>query len=88
MDGELVSDKKLLLYVNIRVISRAAKRKKRIRTNNVGDAIISTITEKIVEQEVFAIISLWNFQYSSLSYLIKKPLVRSEALKILLKSNL
>jgi hypothetical protein len=42
----------------------------------------------MVEGEVSAIMSLWNFQYSSPSCPVKEPPVRSEALKLLLRSNL
>jgi hypothetical protein len=95
VDGELVGKEKLLLFVDTQIIGRASKggKKKRIRANNTRDnnpedVIIPTIAEGTVEQEVSSIISLWNFQYNSPSCPVKEPPGRSEALKILLKSNL
>ncbi|PLB48212.1 hypothetical protein P170DRAFT_208275 [Aspergillus steynii IBT 23096] len=90
-DGELVSNDKLLLYIDTKIISRSpegARGKKRARTDDSGDSVIPTISERTVEAEVSAIMSLWNFQHSSPSCPVKEPPVRSEALKILLRSNL
>jgi Centromere DNA-binding protein complex CBF3 subunit, domain 2 len=86
VDGELVSNDKLLLFVDTQIIGRTASTK-RIRTNEAGDTVTPTISTATVELEVSAIISLWNFQYSSPSCPVKEAPVRSEALKILLKTN-
>ncbi|KAH8430197.1 uncharacterized protein LDX57_013066 [Aspergillus melleus] len=91
VDGELVSNDKLLLYIDTKIIGRPAegtRRKKRARTDDSGDFVIPTISERTVEGEVSAIMSLWNFQYSSPSCPVKEPPMRSEAPKVLLKSNL
>ncbi|PLB51069.1 hypothetical protein P170DRAFT_354990, partial [Aspergillus steynii IBT 23096] len=65
VDGELVSNDKLLLYIDTKIIGRPAegtRRKKRARTDDSGDFVIPTISERTVEGEVSAIMSLWNFQ--------------------------
>lgn len=85
-----MSSDKLLLFIDTEIIGRANRSpgaRKRIRINEAGEAVLPTIGEGTVEQEVSAILSLWNLQYSSPSCPVKEPPVRSEALKILLRSN-
>ena len=67
MDGELVSEDKLVIFLNTEVLIRGLRttHHKRKRESRTGEEIQQTLGFSQVESYVSALISLYNFQQSS-----------------------
>ena len=67
MDGELVSEDKLVMFLNTEVLARGLRttHHKRKREARTGEEIQQTLGFSMVEGYVSALISLYNFQLSS-----------------------
>lgn len=86
-DGELVTERKLIWFLQENVISREIRpsRYSKVRTTKDGETVKQTLGKSSILNYVAAIVDLWSFQSSS--GVSTHPNPRGEALQAVLKTH-